>query len=185
MQKSKQTSKKNYFRFSISLVLCLLVRLIPFRAPNVEPIMATTMPIGRVYGALGGFSFAVLSILLYDIATHTLGLQTFFTAGAYGVIGLSSALYFAKDKGSRWGYVRFAIFGTLFFDAMTGLTVGPLFFHQSFMNSLVGQIPFTALHLVSNIAFAFILSPAIYNFLIRKKKKETVSFINTLNPKII
>jgi uncharacterized membrane protein YuzA (DUF378 family) len=149
------------------------------------------MPISRVYGALGGFSFAVLSILLFDLATHTLGLQTFFTAGAYGIVGLCSALYFQKDKGSRWSYVRFAIFGTLFFDAMTGLTVGPLFFHQSFMSSLVGQIPFTALHLVGNIAFAFLLSPAIYNFLIRKKiylpsrEKEPEIIISTLNPKTI
>ena len=138
MQTSKQTSKQNYFKFVISLVLCLLVRLIPFRAPNIEPILATTMPIGRVYGALGGFSFAVLSILLFDLATHTLGLQTFFTAGAYGIVGLCSVIYFKQDKGNRWSYVRFAIFGTLFFDAMTGLTVGPIFFHQSFMGSLVG-----------------------------------------------
>ena len=82
-----QTSKKNYFKFSLGLLLCLLVRLIPFRAPNIEPILATTMPISRVYGVLGGFSFAFLSILLFDLATHTVGLQTFFTAGAYGIVG--------------------------------------------------------------------------------------------------
>ncbi|MDR3519651.1 MAG: hypothetical protein P4L63_02065 [Candidatus Pacebacteria bacterium] len=191
MQTSKQTIKKSYFKFVISLVLCLLVRLIPFRAPNIEPIMATTMPMGRVYGAMGGFSFAVLSILLFDLVTHTLGLQTFFTAGAYGIIGLCSALYFAKDKGNRWGYVRFAIFGTLFFDAVTGLMVGPMMFHQPFMNALIGQIPFTALHLIGNVAFAIVLSPAVYNFLVRKKislpsrEKEPELIINTFNPKTI
>lgn len=178
-------NKKNYFKFSLGLVLCLLVRLIPFRAPNIEPILATTMPLSKAYGALAGFSFAVLSILIYDVITGTLGVQTFFTVLAYGVIGLWSASYFRKHESNSSSYVRFAIMGTLVFDALTGLTVGPIFFHQSFMTSLLGQIPFTAFHLLGNIAFAFMLSPAIYNFMIRKRKKENVAHINTLNPKII
>jgi hypothetical protein len=182
-------NKKNYsgfpLKFSLGLVLCLLVRLIPFRAPNVEPIMATTMPFSKAYGALTGFSFAVLSILLYDLLTHTLGVQTFFTAGAYGVIGWWSAGYFVRRAANIWNYVRFAIWGTLFYDALTGLTVGPIFFHQSFFGSLAGQIPFTALHLLGNIVFAAILSPVIYKFLIKKRTKATIPIIKTLNPKII
>jgi uncharacterized membrane protein YuzA (DUF378 family) len=180
-----QTTPKNYFKFFATMLLCLLVRLIPFRTPNVEPILATTMPIGRVYGAFFGFSFAVLSILLYDLLTHTIGMQTIFTAGAYGLLGLASAYYFKKKKDSVWNYVRFAIVGTLFFDAATGLTVGPIFFHQSFIGSLVGQIPFTALHLLGNVTLVALLSPGIYNFLIRKRKRESMSVINILNPKII
>jgi hypothetical protein len=187
-----ETGKKNYFKFSLSFLLCLLVRLIPFRAPNVEPILATTMPISRAYGAVASFSFAALSILLFDIITRTLGLHTFFTVFAYGALGLFSAYYFKKNdrlggvnKDNKWSYVRFAIFGTLFYDAFTGLTVGPIFFHQSFIQSLIGQIPFTALHLLGNITFAIILSPAIYSLLIKKKEKKSVSIINPLNPKII
>ena len=180
-----QTTPKNYFKFFATLILCLLVRMIPFRAPNIEPIMAGTMPIGRAYGAFFGFSFAVLSILLYDLLTHTIGMQTIFTAGAYGLIGLFSAIYFKNRKGNTMDYIRFAILGTLFFDALTGLTIGPIFFHQSFVQSLVGQIPFTALHLLGNVTLAVLLSPGIYNFLIRKRKRESMSAINTLNPKII
>lgn len=179
------TNKKNYFKYALALVLCLLVRLIPLRAPNVEPILATTMPMSRAYGAFMGFSFAVLSILLFDFATHTLGLQTFFTAGAYGVLGLWAYSYFNNKKGSTMDYVRFAVIGTLFFDAVTGLTVGPIFFHQSLVASLIGQIPFTALHLLGNVTFAAVLSPGIYNFLIKKKTKESAESINILNPKII
>jgi hypothetical protein len=131
--------------------------------------------------------------------TGTLGTQTFFTVGAYGILGLWSASYFSAKggsasggKGSAGDYVRFAILGTLFFDAFTGLTVGPIFFHQSFIQSLIGQIPFTALHLMGNIIFALILSPAIYENLIKTclpagRKRETFlrSPINILNPKII
>jgi len=68
-------------------------------------------------------------------------------------LALWSASYFSAKGGSasggnnnKWGYVRFAIIGTLFFDAVTGLLIGPLFFHQSFLSTLIGQIPFTALH---------------------------------------
>ena len=165
--------------------MCLLVRLIPFRAPNVEPILATMMPFSKAYGVFVGFSFAFLSIFIYDVVTGTIGIQTIFTVFAYGILGLWSASYFKKNKGSRWDYVRFAILGTLFFDAFTGLTVGPIFFHQSFIQSLVGQIPFTALHLLGNITFALILSPSIYHFLIRKKKKKDLTFSNILNPKTI
>lgn len=174
--------KKKYFKIILGIIACLLARLIPFRAPNIEPILAATMPFSRAYGALTGFSFAVLSILLYDALTGTLGAQTFFTAGAYGIVGLWSASYFRKHKGDAWNYARFAIIGTLFFDASTGLTVGPIFFHQSFLGSLVGQIPFTALHLLGNVTFAFVLSPAIYNFLIRKKVKQKTVLLGSLNP---
>ncbi len=134
------------------------------------------MPTSRAYGALSGFSFAALSILLYDLITHTLGMHTFFTAEAYGLIGLTAAYYFTKKEISKWDYVRFAIFGTLFFDAVTGLTIGPIFFHQSFTQSLVGQIPFTALHLLGNIAFAYFLSPAIYNFMIKSRRPKGSGF---------
>ena len=185
MQNQKNYSKDS-FKFSLAFIFCLLVRLIPFRVPNVEPILATTMPISKVYGALTGFSFAVFSILLYDVLTGTLGMQTFFTAGAYGVLGLWATSYFKKNNDSVWNYVRFAIFGTLFFDIVTGLTVGPLFFHQSFFTSLVGQIPFTLLHLTGNIIFAFILSPAVYKFLIKKREDRKVpSIVGILNPKTI
>jgi energy-coupling factor transport system substrate-specific component len=188
-------NKKNYFKFSVALILCLLVRLIPFRAPNIEPILATMMPMSRAYGVFAGFSFAVLSILFYDTLTGTLGIQTFFTTLSYGILGLWAGRYFSAKGGSTsggkknalntWSYVRFAIIGTLFFDALTGLSVGPIFFHQTFMGSLVGQIPFTALHLLGNITFALILSPAVYKFLIKKREKETAVNINIFNPKTI
>jgi hypothetical protein len=186
-------SEKNYFKLALVFILCLLVRLIPFRTPNIEPILAATMPVGRAHGTFVSFSFAVLSILIYDFVTGTPGLHTFFTAGAYGIIACWAVFYFsAKSRSVPGGqgiaaieYVKFAIWGTLFFDAVTGLTIGPIFFHQSFISTFVEQIPFTALHLLGNITFAFFLSPAIYHFLIRKKEKEKLPIIKTLNPKII
>ncbi len=185
MNPSQKNYKENYLRAVFVFFLCLFARLLPLRAPNVEPILAATMPIAKVYGALMSFSFAAGSILLYDVVTGTLGVQTFFTTLAYGIVGLWSYSYFKKRQGTRGDYVRFAILGTLFFDAVTGLSVGPIFFHQSFFQAFIGQIPFTALHLSGNVAFAFVLSPGIYHFMIKKRKRNAIPITNVLHPKTI
>src|SRR3989344_5741743 len=156
--------KKNWLKFAIGFIVCLLIRLIPIRPPNIEPILATNMPLSKVYGAPAGFLFALLSILVYDLITGTLGIWSLFTAGAYGILGLGAAFYFRRRESSVGNYVRFAIFGTLFFDAVTGLSVGPLFFGQSFYGAFLGQIPFTAMHLLGNVTFAALLSPAVYRY---------------------
>ena len=181
-----ETYKKNWIKFSVGLVACLLIRLIPFRPPNIEPILAAQMPMSKAYGAYIGFLFAFLSIILYDLVTATLGIWTLITASAYGALGLFASLYFKDKNSTSWNYAKFAIIGTLFFDAVTGLSIGPLFFHQPFMSALVGQIPFTLWHLLGNVSFALILSPAIYNSLLCKKKRiAATARINILNPKII
>lgn len=178
-----ETYKKNWFKFVLGFVACLLIRLIPFRPPNIEPILATQMPFSKAYGAYAGFIFAFLSIVFYDLVTGMLGVWTLLTAGTYGVLGFWAFYFFKKIEPRRWDYVKFAVIGTLFFDAVTGLSIGPLFFQQSFMSALVGQIPFTIWHLVGNVAFSFILSPAIYKSVIENKKLENFSIINIFHPK--
>lgn len=179
------TYKKNWLKFVVGFAVCLIVRLFPFRPPNIEPILATQMPFSKAYGAIAGFLFAFMSIVLYDLITNTLGVWSLLTAGTYGVLGLLGALYFKSRKPSATNFLRFAVFGTLFFDVVTGLSIGPLFFGQSFYGALVGQIPFTFLHLVGNLAFAAILSPALYFFVIRNDKLDTYFLINIFKPKKI
>jgi len=181
-----ETYKKNWLKFTLGFLVCLLVRLIPFRPPNIEPILATQMPFSKAYGAYAGFLFAFLSIVVYDLVTGTLGVWTLLTAGTYGVLGFWAFYFFRNRKSNRWDYAYFAVVGTLFFDAVTGLSIGPLFFHQSFMSALVGQIPFTLWHLVGNVSFSLILSPVIYNFVIQNRQFEYVSIItNIFHPKRI
>ncbi|MFA6257270.1 MAG: hypothetical protein WCT29_02140 [Candidatus Paceibacterota bacterium] len=173
-------------KFFLLAIFCTIVRLLPFRAPNVEPILASVMPLSGVYGALAGFSFGTFSVLLYDIITGTFGVHTFFTAGAYGVLGILAASYFEHKEANISNYVRFSIIGTLFFDVITGLVVGPAFFHQPFLAALSGQIPFTLFHLVGNVAFAVTLSPVIHHLLIKKRKPSSAAaLIDTFNPKVI
>ena len=181
---TKQTNTVS--KFFLLVFFCLLFRLLPLRAPNIEPLTAAIMPLGGVLGSVAGFLFALASVLLYDSITGTLGVHTFFTLGAFGILGIWAGIYFKSHEGNISNYMHFAIVGTLFFDAATGLLVGPIFYGQSFGVALSGQIPFTALHLVGNIAFAATLSPVIHHLLIKKRKRiSTVPLIDTLNPKII
>lgn len=143
------------------------------RAPNVEPIMATLMPLGKTYGKLMAFVFGFASIALYDSVTSGFGVWTLVTAVAYGLLGLGAS-YFFKNRSGWKNYALYAVIATIFYDAVTGLTIGPLFFHQSFAVSLVGQIPFTLLHLLGNVSFAIVLSPVIEGWLSKEGKSVSV-----------
>jgi hypothetical protein len=165
---------KNSAKYTIAFLSVFLFRLIPFRAPNLEPIMATIMPLGKSYGKIMAFAFGFLSIVLFDSITSGIGIWTLITAFAYGVLGLGASYYFKNRSGWK-NYALYAVIATLFYDAVTGLTIGPLFFHQSFMVSLVGQVPFTLLHLLGNVSFAIVLSPVIEKWLIVKEEKVFVT----------
>lgn len=176
---------KNWFKFLIGFVLCLLLRLIPFRPPNIEPILATQMPFSKAYGKIAGFAFAFLSIFLYDIIVGKVGQWTFITALAYGLLAFWASIYFKNKNNNSITYVKFAIMGTLAYDAVTGLSIGPIFFGQPFMDALIGQIPFTAIHLLGNTVLAVFISPAIYKFVIQNKNLETSHVLNILRIKKI
>ena len=150
----------------IIFIGCFLFRLIPLRAPNVEPIMASIMPLGRKYGALLAFLFGFLSMFLYDAVTH-FGSWTWVGAITYGAIGAVSALYFQKAKTNAFNFAIFAFFATIFFDLITGVL-----FHfpgQTMFNAFILQIPFTALHLAGNIGFALTLSPILNRWLLSEQ----------------
>ena len=161
--------KTNWVMFSLGFIGCLLLRLIPFRIPNVVSIMAVQMPFSKVYGGLVGFLFGVLSIVSYDLLTGTIGIWTLVTATTYGLVGFFAGKFFQKRTMSSKNVAAFAVVGTLFYDAFTGLTVGPIIFHQSFMGALVGQIPFTILHLIGNVSFSLLLSPIMAKYLVHKR----------------
>jgi hypothetical protein len=166
--------KKNWFKYITAFLTVLLIRLMPFRAPNIEPIMAVIMPIGKKCGNLMAFMFGSISIVIYDLLTSGIGVWTLVTAFAYGLLGVGSFYFFQNRTGWR-NYAVYAVIATIFYDAITGLTIGPLFFHQLFMVSLVGQIPFTFLHLLGNVSFAIVLSPVIERWLVKSESKIMVN----------
>ena len=143
-----------------------LFRLIPFRPPNFEPMLATVMPFSKRFGVIGSFLFGFLGIVLFDAVTSGWGEWTWVTAFAYGFVGIGSHFFFKNHEASVKNFVGFGIVGTLFYDAITGLTIGPLFHGQSFAIALAGQIPFTLMHLLGTVVFAVVLSPAVYRWVV-------------------
>ena len=166
--------KNNWFKYIISFLTVFAVRLIPFRAPNLEPVMATIMPIGKAYKGVTAFLFGSLSIVLFDLVTSGLGIWTLVTAFSYGLIGLGSVYYFRNRSGWK-NYALYAIIATLVYDLITGVLLGPALFGMSFTVALVGQIPFTVMHLLGNTSFAIVLSPVLERWLVKNEESLTVS----------
>lgn len=164
---------KNKFKYIIIFLMALVIRLIPFRAPNIEPIMASLMPLNKKFTKFSLFFFGFASIFVYDLITSGIGVWTFFTAVAYGLVGVGAS-YFFKNRSGWKSYTSYAILGTIFYDLVTGLTIGPIFFNQSFFVSLVGQIPFTIMHLLGNVSFAIVLSPVIERWIVKNEDKLVV-----------
>ncbi len=152
--------KKSWVKFCIGWGLALLVRLIPGRPPSVEPIMTVLMPFSKRYGWLSAFAFGFVSMMAYDAVTSGIGIWSWATAGVYGVVGILSYFYFKNRSARVSNFVKFSIIGTLIFDGLTML-IGPIFASQTLSAAIVGQIPFTAIHLVFNAAFS-IVSVFIY-----------------------
>ncbi|MCE9541893.1 hypothetical protein K8R03_05055 [Candidatus Kaiserbacteria bacterium] len=153
--------------------------LLSFRAPNVEPMLATIMPFSKRIGAFGSFAFAFSGIVLYDIATLRVGAWTWVTACAYGLLAIASYAYFSRRTASRARFVGFGIVATLAYDAVTGLTVGPIFFNQSFSSALAGQLPFTVLHLLGTITFAVFLSPVVAAWVAREPQVVRLAAVHS------
>lgn len=154
-------------KYFIVLIAGILLRLLPFKAPNLEPVMAGVMPFAKKNGYLSGFIFGFISMALFDFVDGDVGPWTWITATIYGGIG-AGAYYFLKNKSPRpLNFFTYSIIGTLIFDALTGLTTGPLFFGQPFLVALTGQIPFTLIHLLGNGVLALTLSPLLYHWLIK------------------
>ena len=174
MEKTTTQIPAGAIKFVIGWSAVFLFRflLLPFRAPNVEPMLATLMPFSKRYGVVGSFLFAFLGIALYDAVTSGWGMWTVVTAFAYGAVGIASHFYFKNRAASRSNFLGFGIVATLAYDAVTGLTIGPLFFHQSFAAAAVGQIPFTLLHLLGTVVFSTLLSPVIYRWVVKNESLE-------------
>ncbi|OGG62339.1 hypothetical protein A3I46_02685 [Candidatus Kaiserbacteria bacterium RIFCSPLOWO2_02_FULL_54_13] len=175
----KFSSSSGWLKFIIGWSVVFLFRLIPLRLPNVEPMLATMMPFSKRYGPLGSFVFGFFGIVLYDAVTSGWGIWTLVTALAYGGLGLAAYFYFKNRSASVKNFLRFGIVGTIVYDALTGLTIGPLFMGQPFVLALTGQIPFTLLHLAGTAVFSVCLSPAIYRWVLRPEALEIPAIIHS------
>lgn len=168
---------------ALSGIACLGVRLFPFHIPNVEPLMALYMPLQKRLGFFIGSIFVIISIVPFDLIMGQFGPWTLINILAYSLLGLLLPL--CRRRWKTESFIAKAISGTLFFDGITGLCVGPLFFHQPFMQAFLGQIPFTFIHVASNVLLALSLSPLIDDWIVKQVSKQTRGVCSLLEKKVL
>lgn len=169
-------------KFFIGWMLCFVIRFLPFRPPNVEPVLSVQMPFAKRYGAIGAFVFGAMSIILFDLVTSGIGTWTIITSISYGLVGIGASVFFRNRKGTRTNYLTFGFLGVIFYDLVTGVLAGPIFFGQSAMVALMGQIPFTLYHLAGTGVLSIFVSPAIEKFVASNPRLELPSLIERLAP---
>jgi len=164
-----------WLKFAIGWVAVFAFRLIPFRPPNFEPMLATVMPFSKRYGVVGSFFFGFLGIVLYDAITSGWGSWTWVTAFSYGALGIGAHYYFKSREVTRLNLITFGVPATILYDAVT-MMIGPVLGHQSLAVAVAGQIPFTVMHLLGTITFSVLLAPALYRWVIKNEVLE-LSFL--------
>jgi hypothetical protein len=151
--------------------ICFFIRLIPLRMPNFEPIMAFQMPLSNAFGFIFGFFFGFLNILFFDFATSNVSTATLICATTYGLLGIASTYFFRKNV--TINYWKLSIFGTVIYDMVTCLT-GPLLFNQHILQALIGQIPFSLIHLTTNLFLGLFVSPMIEKLIRNEEELVTI-----------
>lgn len=167
----------------LSTIACLSVRFFPFHIPNVEPLLPLYMPLEKRFGFFTGSLFVTLTIIPFDIITGHVGLWTLVNVITYSL--LSSVFVLLNSSLRKKSFIGKAIIGTLFFDIITGILVGPFLFQQPFYTAFFGQIPFTIIHLISNIFLGFTLSPLIDHWIVKQVCNQTRGDFFLLGKKVL
>lgn len=102
------------------------------------------------------------------------------TAGTYGLLGIVAGFYFRNRDSSVKNYLSFSIVATIIYDAITGIGSGMLFFHQSFLSTFIGQVPFTLYHLAGNAILAGLVSPLLYKWVLDNPSLDTKQILGKL-----
>jgi hypothetical protein len=163
--------------FALSLGLVTVLRLARL-FPNNDPIMAVMLPYARRSRA-SAVIFPVAAMVLFDLLSRQVGLWTAVTAGTYGLLGFGfSWLYrILSRRGYKISSATFPLFGVagvLVFDFLTGPIMSSVLFHMSFLEALVGQVPFTLHHLLSVAAYTLTVSPALNHMLGQIERLEMI-----------
>ncbi len=148
-------------KYGTGFVGTLVFRLLSpfFGLWNISPLMATELAGAKAYGPWLGGLYGALSIALVDLIMGKIGTWTIITSLTYGAVGVFGAYFLKNKNASARNFIVASIIGTLFFDFITGILMGPLMWDMTWNAAFFGQIPFTLRHLLGNVFFAAVLAP--------------------------
>ncbi|MCX6800752.1 MAG: hypothetical protein NTZ73_01025 [Candidatus Diapherotrites archaeon] len=156
-------------KFVLAVLAANAVRLLRF-IPNNDPIMAMMLPVSKKRNFVAAFLFPFLTMVSFDIITGYVGIWTVVTSLTYGGLGLLFAFIYGKEK--KVGLKKYffsGVAGVLIFDFITGVLATPLMFGMSFEQALLGQIPFTLMHLFTVSIYIFTITPLIDRYVVESK----------------
>lgn len=163
-------------------VLCNIYRLIRI-IPNNDPIMGAMLPFSRQNPWVSG-AFAALTMASFDLLTGSLGIWTIVTSLTYGFLGVAFGFAYKGMKNKKPNlltYLASGAIGVLFFDFITGPIASGFFFGMPFWQALVGQVPFTILHLLSVSFFILLLTPLIDRTIVENESLEDRKVLEALS----
>jgi len=158
---------KNLLMFAGLLSLAVGGRIALQFVPSVEPIIPIAIATGLALGvregfALGGSAYIISNFFVWGLQ----GPWTIFQALGAAIPGAAAGLVGKTKKPSSRDIIVLSVLGTIFFEIVmnfsgslmgiglfTGLIGLPLYFLTS--------LPFSTVHIVSNIAFAKLCSPIL------------------------
>jgi len=149
------------FKIFLSIIFANGIRLLRF-VPNNDPIMSMMLPFSKQDKIYVSILFPVLTMISFDFITGMVGPWTIITSATYGFLGLFFYLLYRRmKKVGMKQYLGSGVLGVLIFDFVTGVLGGPIMFGISFQTALIGQIPFTILHLITVTGFIVLITPLL------------------------
>ncbi|MFA6064972.1 MAG: hypothetical protein WCW44_00955 [archaeon] len=173
-------------KFFAGLILSNLIRLLHF-IPNNDPIMAIMLPYAKTKHKYIAVLFPLLTMVSFDIITGKVGVWTIVTAGTYALLGFFFSNFYFKVNAKKIGllkYLKAGILGVLIFDFITGPIMSSWMFGMTFTDAVLGQIPFTIMHLVTVSAYIVVLVPLLDKHLVENAKLTDTSVLNYLKQKL-
>ena len=117
----------------------------------------------------------------FDLITGFIGMWTLLTAATYGCLGLLFYfMYKRMKKVDLKRYVGSGILGVLIFDFVTGVLGAPIMFGMTMEMALIGQLPFTLLHLLTVTGYIIIITPLLDKHILNNKNLDDTKVLARL-----
>jgi hypothetical protein len=149
--------------------------------PNSDPIIGFVVPAAKNEKWWKAPTFAFTTMAVFDYFTSGIGIWTIVTSSTYAIIALILHLEMKRKKPGLKLFVTRGIFGILLFDIITGPGMSTIIFKQDLLTTIIMQIPFTIMHLISGIFAITIISP----FLDMQASKEINTALSNLKNTIV
>jgi len=175
----KEISMK-LLKYALSILFCNAYRFLRF-IPNNDPIMGCMLPFSKQDKWWQGALFAFITMASFDFLVGKTGIWTIVTASTYAFLGLMFHVAFKNKKKIKLKhYLGSGVLGVLIFDLVTGPIMSSWLFKIPFEAAVVGQVPFTAMHLISVSFFIVLLTPLFDRAIASNPSLEDTAVFNRL-----